>query len=199
MDYYSNLLALEYHGKPKATATIEALTNLLPHALIQSVINAFDIETAVGVQLETLGQYVDVDRFYLLDGVLQRLSDDDYRTLIKLKAISNTSDLSHKSLDESLYKFFGYSVRMDSAGDMKMTYFVPKNKTALIQAAIQKQVLPRPEGVQCNYIIEYDKNFFAFCRYTDLTTAYKAGFRSYDNPDKPGEVLTYYKRVEFEI
>ena len=88
------------------------------------------------------------------------LSDDDYRIILKLKAIANTSDLSHKSLDDSLYSFFGNTIRMDSDGNMEMTYFVPKNKTPVILAAIQKEVLPRPMGVRCSYIIEYDKKFF---------------------------------------
>jgi hypothetical protein len=195
--YYSNLLIMQYHNKPKAKATIEATVGLLPDDLIMEVINGFDIETAVGKQLDILGEYVGVDRYYLVDNQAELLNDEDYRILIKLKAISNTSDLSHKSLEEALYNFFGNTVRMDSDGDMEMTYFVPKNKTPIIQAAIQKEVLPRPMGVRCSYIIEYDKRFFGFCTYQNQTAVYKTGFRSYNNPNKVGEVLTYSKRIEF--
>lgn len=195
--YYSNLLIMQYHNKPKAKATIEATVGLLPDDLIMEVINGFDIETAVGKQLDILGEYVGVDRYYLVDNQAELLDDEDYRILIKLKAISNTSDLSHKSLEESLYNFFGNSVRMDSDGNMEMTYFVPKNKTPIIQAAIQKEVLPKPMGVRCSYIIEYDKRFFGFCTYQNQTAVYKTGFRSYNNPNKVGEVLTYSKRIEF--
>lgn len=195
--YYSNLLIMQYHNKPKAKATIESTVGLLPDDLIMEVINGFDIETAVGKQLDILGEYVGVDRYYLVDNQAELLNDEDYRILIKLKAISNTSDLSHKSLEEALYNFFGNTVRMDSDGDMEMTYFVPKNKTPIIQAAIQKEVLPRPMGVRCSYIIEYDKRFFGFCTYQNQTAVYKTGFRSYNNPNKVGEVLTYSKRIEF--
>lgn len=195
--YYSNLLIMQYHNKPKAKATIEAAVGLLPDDLIMEVINGFDIETAVGKQLDILGEYVGVDRYYLVDNQAELLGDEDYRILIKLKAISNTSDLSHKSLEEALYNFFGNTVRMDSDGNMEMTYFVPKNKTPIIQAAIQKEVLPRPMGVRCSYIIEYDKRFFGFCTYQNQTAVYKTGFRSYNNPNKVGEVLTYSKRIEF--
>ena len=195
--YYSNLLIMQYHNKPKAKATIEATVGLLPDGLIMDVINGFDIETAVGKQLDILGEYVGVDRYYLVDNQAELLNDEDYRILIKLKAISNTSDLSHKSLEEALYNFFGNSVRMDSDGNMEMTYFVPKNKTPIIQAAIQKEVLPRPMGVRCSYIIEYDKRFFGFCTYQNQTAVYKTGFRTYNNPNKVGEVLTYSKRIEF--
>lgn len=195
--YYSNLLIMQYHNKPKAKATIEATVGLLPDDLIMEVINGFDIETAVGKQLDILGEYVGVDRYYLVDNQAELLNDEDYRILIKLKAISNTSDLSHKSLEEALHNFFGNSVRMDSVGNMEMTYFVPKNKTPIIPAAIQKEVLPRPMGVRCSYIIEYDKRFFGFCTYQNQTAVYKTGFRTYNNPNKVGEVLTYSKRIEF--
>ena len=195
--YYSNLLILQYHSKPKAKATIESTVSLLPDDLIMGVINGFNIETAIGKQLDILGEYIGIDRYYLVDNQAELLSDDDYRLLMKLKAISNTSNLSHKALDDSLYDFFGNTVRMDSDGNMEMTYFVPKDKTPIIQAAIQKEVLPKPMGVRCSYVIEYDKKFFGFCTYQNQTAVYKTGFRTYNNPDKVGEVLTYSKRVEF--
>lgn len=195
--YYSNLLILQYHNKPKAKATIESTVSLLPDDLIMDVINGFDIETAIGKQLDILGEYIGIDRYYLVDNQAELLSDDDYRLLMKLKAISNTSNLSHKALDDSLYDFFGNTVRMDSDGNMEMTYFVPKDKTPIIQAAIQKEVLPKPMGVRCSYVIEYDKKFFGFCTYQNQTAVYKTGFRTYNNPSKVGEVLTYSKRVEF--
>lgn len=196
-EYYSNLLILQYHNKPKAKATIEAVVNLLPDELIQEVINGFDIETAEGKQLDILGEYIGVDRFYTDEGKIKTLDDEDYRIILKLKAICNTSNLSHKSLDESLYDFFQNTVRMDSEGNMEMTYFVPKNKTPIILAAIQKEVLPKPMGVRCSYIIEYNKKFFGFCTYNNQYSVYKTGFRRYNNPDKEGEMLTYNKRIEF--
>ena len=196
-EYYSNLLILQYHNKPKAKATIEAVVNLLPDELIQEVINGFDIETAEGKQLDILGEYIGVDRFYTDEGEIKTLDDEDYRIILKLKAICNTSNLSHKSLDESLYNFFQNTVRMDSEGNMEMTYFVPKNKTPIIPAAIQKEVLPKPMGVRCSYTIEYEKKFFGFCTYNNQYAVYKTGFRRYNNPNKEGEMLTYNKRIEF--
>lgn len=196
-DYYANLLIMQYHNKRKAQETIKASTKAIPDTLIQDIINGYDIETAVGAQQDLLGEYLGVDRYYVENGDLVALSDDDYRIILKLKAIANSSDLSHKSLDDSLYSFFGNTVRMDSTGNMEMTYFVPKNKTPVILAAIQKEVLPRPMGVRCSYIIEYDKKFFGFCTYGNLNAVYKTGFRDYNDLAKVGEMLTYDKRVEF--
>ena len=107
----------------------------------------------------------------------------------------NTSDYSHKSIDESLHEVFGNSIRMDSTGNMEMTYFIPASAADVIEAALQKEVLPKPMGVQLNYVIEYNQRFFAFCSYENQSAVYKTGFRDYNNPDKEGEVFTYYKRI----
>jgi hypothetical protein len=195
--YYSNLLILQYHNKPKAKATVEAVTSVLPDELIQEVNNGFSVDTAVGKQLDTLGSIVGVDRSYIDEDEYKLLNDDDFRILIKLKIISNSSNFSHKSIDDALYDFFGNEIRMDSTGNMEMTYFVPKGKTNLILAAIQKEVLPRPMGVRVAYINEYDKKFLGFCTYANQQAIYKTGFRDYNNPDKVGEMLTYSKRVDF--
>ena len=74
-EYYSNLLILQYHNKPKARSTIEATTSLLPDDIIQDVINGFDINTAVGAQLDILGEYIGLDRSYVKDGVVSNLND----------------------------------------------------------------------------------------------------------------------------
>lgn len=195
--YYSNLLILQYHNKPKAKATVEAVTSILPDELIQEVNNGFDVDTAVGKQLDVLGSVVGVDRSYIDNNEYKLLDDEDFRILIKLKIISNSSDFSHKSIDKALYDFFGNEIRMDSTGNMEMTYFVPKGKTNLIIAAIQKEVLPRPMGVRVAYINEYDKKFFGFCTYQNQQAIYKTGFRDYNNPDKVGEMLNYSKRIDF--
>ena len=196
MNYYSNLLILQYHNKPKARATIEATTDLMPDNLIQDVISGFDINTAAGKQLDILGEYIGLDRNYIDDGSVTLLSDDDYRVLLKLKIVCNTSDFSHKNIDESLYEVFGTDIRMDSIGNMKMTYFIPAEAVTVIRAAIQKGVLPKPMGVDMSYVIEYDQKFFAFCSYENTTAVYKTGFRDYNNPNKEGEVFTYSKRID---
>lgn len=195
-EYYSNLLILQYHNKPKAKATVESTVDLLPDSLIQEVTNGFDLNTAVGKQLDILGKYIGLDRSYIKDGAVSLLSDEDYRLLLKLKVVCNTSDYSHKNIDESLYEAFGTEIRMDSEGNMEMTYFIPAEAVDVIEAAVQKGVLPKPMGVNLNYVIEYHKKFFAFCTYRDQSAVYKTGFRDYNNPDKEGEMFTYNKRIE---
>lgn len=66
VDYYVNLLIIQYNQKPNARAEMGLyVSNLLADAVMLDVLNGYDIETAVGVQLDVLGKYVGVDRFYL--------------------------------------------------------------------------------------------------------------------------------------
>ena len=65
LNYYVNLLIIQYSGQPKAQATIRLLINvLLANNVIFDVRDGFNVDTAIGVQLDTVGEWVDVDRFY---------------------------------------------------------------------------------------------------------------------------------------
>lgn len=70
LEYYSNLLIIQYNDKEKAKATIQLLVEtILANGLAFDIRDAFNLDTAVGVQLDIIGQWVGVDRFY---------SDEDF-------------------------------------------------------------------------------------------------------------------------
>ncbi len=200
VEYYSNLLIIQYHDKPKAKGVIELMVNeLLAQGIALDVMNGYDLNTAIGVQLDILGKYIGADRFFqgndLTDlfalityaetafdpntdprfdgrwgfvtyanfdsvnekGVLNyhsvlsknfQLTDDDYRTLLRLKIIKNFSNGSNNEIDDAIFTFFGTAVTVEETGVMEMTYTVPFTLTALMQAAIAKAVLPKPMGVK---------------------------------------------------
>jgi hypothetical protein len=61
---YADLLPMQYRDKPKARATIEILCQkALADGLALDLANAFDIDTAVGAQLDIIGKYVGVSRY----------------------------------------------------------------------------------------------------------------------------------------
>ncbi|MCK5611979.1 DUF2612 domain-containing protein [Candidatus Pacearchaeota archaeon] len=63
VNYYANLLIIQYHNKTKAKANVEELVNeSLGDGLSFSLERAFDIDTAVGPALTSLGKYVGVPR-----------------------------------------------------------------------------------------------------------------------------------------
>lgn len=71
INYYVNLLIIQYHDKPKARATIALyVKELLANNLTLQLERAYDLETAVGPQLTVLGKYVGavrVSRKLLID------------------------------------------------------------------------------------------------------------------------------------
>lgn len=194
VNYYSSLLIIQYTGKPKATATIQLLvTELIANGILFDIRDGYDINTAVGAQLDILGKYIGVNRNFqandltnmfsletytesdptaedrwgfvtyttfattLENGVLNyqsvltsdfQLNDDDYRTLLKLKIIQNYSNGSHEQIDNAIFEFFGNTITVAQTATMQMTYTVPFNLSAILNAAITLGILPKPIGVK---------------------------------------------------
>lgn len=68
-DYYANLLIVQYNGKPKAVTTIKLFVRLLfVNMILLQIREAFDWKTAIGKQLDIIGEWVGTNRFY--DGQL---------------------------------------------------------------------------------------------------------------------------------
>ena len=197
--YLSSLLIIQYAYKPKAVETVKALGRLFPLDLILQVRDSFDLDTAKWIALDILGKYLGVNRNYINnDDEISLLDDEEFRTLIKFKAISNTSNASHYDIDMALYNFFGTRVRAHSTGNMEMTIFVPVDAQNVILAAIQQSALPTPLGVLANQVVVQDAKFFGFVNYQNQYAFYKTGFRDYNDPDKDGETLNYEKVQEVE-
>lgn len=243
VDYACNLLIIQYNGKPKAQATIRAFTEaILANGIIWDVMNGYNVDTAVGKQLDIIGKYVGIDRFFNVTDpvdyfaltdyvevdpdseqkygfttypdfdedqfngtmnynsvltVENKLNDDDFRILIKLKIVQNHSNHSHKSIDDSVFQFFGNDLIPSSEGDMKMWYFVTDNLTDVIKAAQIKEVLPRPMGVGMG-VIEKPKDtpFFGYITYKQIQDGHISpivtGYTSYDEyATKKGSYLSY--------
>lgn len=71
IEYYKNLLIIQYNNKERAAATIGLhVETLLDDNIVCKVQDAFNLDTAVGVQLDILGKYIGVDRFYSSSGDL---------------------------------------------------------------------------------------------------------------------------------
>lgn len=70
VDYYVNLLIIQYHNQQKAQATIRLLAEtILANGVILDTEEAYNIapalgDTAVGPQLDVIGKYVGVNRYF---------------------------------------------------------------------------------------------------------------------------------------
>ena len=65
--YYTNLLIKQYNNKPKAKASIELLIKnslLLYVNILNKFIESFNINTALGKQLDIIGSIAGINRIY---------------------------------------------------------------------------------------------------------------------------------------
>jgi len=128
---YLGRITSEHANKPKFVAYVTALIQpfLDAQAFLRSLLTTFDIDTAIGVQLDAVGKWVGRSRFvqqpianlyFSFDTVglgfdqgvwkgpfdptdgLARLDDDTYRALLKAKVILNSWDGSIAEAAEAL-------------------------------------------------------------------------------------------------
>lgn len=173
LTYYSRLLIIQYLGKTKATAHIKAIVApVIMDQLPVAVQEAFDIDTAVGVQLNILGKYIGLSRdVYDFNGPVT-LTDADYRKILKIKIIQNSSGSSLAEIQRLLFTFFPGQLFVFDYKDMSMSYYFNSSigSLSLAQIFIKSHLLPRPMGVALKatiYAPVIDKFF---------------GFRDYVNP-----------------
>lgn len=170
LNYYADLLIIQYRGKPKAQATLMALAR---EALIDNlplkIQEAFGLEDAVGKQLDMIGKYAGVVREILTFTGGATLNDSDYRKLVKLAMARNSCQGSLKDIDDLLKEFFGNAIIAFDNKDMGLSYFFNANlgSVQLAEAFVQLDLLPRPMGVQLSSLIYAGdlENVFGFGSY----------------------------------
>lgn len=192
--YYADLLIVQYRGKPKADATVQMDAGfVIMEQLPQAVQDAFDLETAEGVQLDTIGTIVGVSRYgYTFTGPI-RLDDDDFRIFIRMAIISNNVGSSLYDIQALLQVYFAGTILVYDQQNMHMGYFFDAaiGSRDLAEMFVKQGLLPKPTGVQLAAMIyspDID-NFFGFITY--LITSGDFGFNSYIDYDEHAPWLSY--------
>lgn len=224
IQYYTDLLLYQYINSPKARATIsllasQALCDLLPKEMNLK----FDIETAVGDQLDILGEYIglsrvvqtprsksymklvdqtDLPEFYqgftdYTDSTLNYeysiynvipfwyseiyLTDDEYRSMLKIKMFINTMDNSLKAIDDFLYDLYGTEVYVKDFQTMNIAYFSTDRYLYSVRLARDLSILPRPMsvGIMGIYTIAEWNNFVDYYNYGDNPESPEPAFSDY--------------------
>ena len=191
IEYYKNLLIMQYRDKPKALETIGLMTSIiLQDNILLKVLSGFDPETAVGKQLDILGKWIGIDRFYS-DGAL---SDADYKVILEFKSISNSLNMSPSAIDNILFDFFGNNIICSSEENLRIYYFIEESIFDLAEILLEKKVLPKPLGIRLIGLIKNDIWFGLSSCATFLNDipSKVAGLATYDNfLTKEGKTLTY--------
>lgn len=197
-DYYADLLILQYKTQPKARATIKALTEkVVDDGLLLDVINGFNLQTAVGKQLDILGKYIGLSRNVRKEVNSPStviLTDEQYRLLLQLKLVCNTSYSSTSQIRSALYQLFPNDIRIFDDRTMQLEYQLSSRFDGLEQIIIEEELLPFPMGLGFNVVIVPDLlNLYGYYGYDGLNNN-PNGYSSYTDGFK-GKFLSYGDRL----
>lgn len=157
LNYYADLLILQYKTQPKARETIKALvTEVYSNGLLLDLIDAFNIDTAVGKQLDILGKYIGLNRTvkdFIQSTQTIVLTDEQYRTLLKLKLVENVNFSSTAQIKQLLYDVFPNDIRLYDNRDMTFEYWLSTQFQDLIGVILAEELLPLPMGIGYKVLI----------------------------------------------
>ena len=168
--YYLNLIPSEHRLSPNfinwLTFGIQKLQDDNSSAL--DIINAFDLDTATGTQLDIIGTLVGISRqldFQPRSDISSVLDDVYYRLLLRARIVWNQWKGTIKELYEAWQVIFpaGNLLIMDNQ-DMSMNMVVSGNFSVMERELINNGlIVPKSEGVRINYIIiEENSNLSVF-------------------------------------
>ena len=170
--FYLNLVTSEHATKPKYMAWLEVL--LTPFVdiinLNDDIKKAFDLNTAVGVQLDTLGKILVLNRqvnFQPTDGSSPLLNDDYYRMILRCKVLKN----QWKGTISNFYQFWNVlfkdqplSIFLIDNQDMKPVVVVWDSQvTPMVQDLLRYgYIIPKPAGLGLSVRRIDIENIFGF-------------------------------------
>lgn len=197
-EYYANLLILQYKTQPKARATIKALIKeLYGSNSLADIANGFNLDTAVGKQLDILGKYIGLSRQVRVnigESDTNILTDDQYRILLKLKLVQNTNFSSTSQIRAALYQLFPNDIRLFDPRTMIYEYELSTLFNDLVNVIIAEELLPLPMGLGYTINVVPDLlSLYGYYGYDGLNDN-PNGFSSYSDGFR-GKFLSYGDRI----
>lgn len=157
-NYLDNITS-QHRDKPKFISWLSKSLTIVDHAYstIKSIDINFDIDNAIGNQLDTLGTIIGRKRlltFQPLNGHDPMMDDDTYRLVLKAKVAMNMWDGTVPQIYEiwgNIFKDIGLQIQdnQDMSFNAYITGYVNQIRQDLIQHGY---IVPKPEGVRVNYI-----------------------------------------------
>lgn len=176
--YYNNLLTSEYNQATNFHRWLLLILGILDDIsnCLANIPIAFDLDFAIGAQLDILGQIIGVGRtvsFQPSGGVSPTLDDDSYRILLKATVANNHWDGTIGSLYPIWNSLFpGGHITIIDNQNMTANIIMTGGFTSIVQDLITNGlIVPRPQTVQYNYEFGTPP-YFGF----DLNNAFIAGW-----------------------
>lgn len=173
VDYYLRLITSEHANKPKYVSWMRVLLTPFVDAinLNKAIKSAFFINTAVGVQLDTIGKWLGLSRqvdFQPSDGSSSILNDKYYRIALKAKVVKNL----WKGTIEDFYNmwqilFNGEDLQVYLADNQNMDYVIvtwdSTTQDSMISDLLRNgYLIPRPAGLGILYSDVDSDEIFGF-------------------------------------
>ena len=181
-DYFTGLVTTEHQDKPKYIETVSLSTQGFADqiALCNQAYDLYDLDNAVGVQLDAVGMWIGLSRFVSLDiqqffswdteglgwdqgvwweigdaeSVVTQLQDSQYRQLLKIKIACNKFD----GTLPSAIKILSDAVSTDgctvtaSEGHMSVAFTITGPISNVMKAVISGNYIPlKPAGISVTY------------------------------------------------
>lgn len=157
-NYLDNITS-QHRDKPNFISWLSKNLTIIDHAYlaIKSIDVNFDIDNAIGKQLDTLGTIIGRQRtltFQPLNGHNPILDDDTYRLVLKGKVAMNMWDGTIPQIYDiwnNIFKDIGLQIQdnQDMSFNAYITGYISQIRQDLIQHGY---IVPKPEGVKVNYI-----------------------------------------------
>ena len=152
--YYLSQPTSEYQVSPNFLAWLTANLQVFQdvYTCAANLLAAFDLGQAVGAQLDTLGQVIELSRtvtFEPTGGVSPVLDDETYRLLLRAAVFKNHWNGKTSSLRTMWNALFpGGVMLITDHQDMSVDFYIAGAFSSIIQDLIVNgYIIPRPQGV----------------------------------------------------
>lgn len=151
---YLLMVTSQYQNSPKFLEWLRVVIEMCKDIqdCTEQMVSAFDIDSALGNQLDILGSIIGQTRFLKFDPTESSsyLSDEDYRKVLKLRTYTNYWDGKLHSLHSAWNKVFpDCSMVIDDQQNMSAEITLTGRLSSVIKEMIYNDlIIPRPEGVE---------------------------------------------------
>jgi len=160
IDSYVNSITSEHIDKPNFIAWLSSSLNIVEgmYLVLAAMDSNFDINNAIGVQLDVLGEIIGVSRlltFQPLNGNNPIMDDETYKLVLRAKIAKSNWQGTTPQIYEIWNNVFHNSIllRLQDNQDMSVNAYVIGYVSQIRQDLIQQgYIIPKPEGVKLNYI-----------------------------------------------
>lgn len=172
IDKYLNNITSQHRDKPKFISWLSSNLNKIEdiYTVVKSIDLEFDLDNAIGKQLDTLGELIGRERvltFQPMNGYEPVMDDETYRLALKSKVAMNRWDGTIQQIYDIWDNMFNdISLELEDNQDMSFNAYVTGYVNQIRQDLIQHgYIVPKPQGVRINYV---GKSLIDFKPYTGM-------------------------------